>query len=313
VADHAGLGWLALDATEADTMKPRMTPGHPDLLYYPTISCFEPLYDVARKERGIRMALTGVGSDQLFDDTGLECADALHALDFRLVAEMTGMRERPLSLGPYRTLLSRGLQPLLPAPLRRLVRAMRDAHFDSLFAHRMEHAVVTATRDHERAMATRAFPSLAARQLCEELERFTTAVPLWQSDQLGAWSGTAIAHPFLDRRVVDLAVAMPSRARWGHGWRKAKPVLRGAMRAHLPHSIADRRDAAEFSPYIREALFGEHRAVVMDLFANDCRLADLGVVDLDAIRRAFDSTSPFTSKRLGFAVSMELWLRNLWA
>ncbi|MBW2527585.1 MAG: hypothetical protein JRI23_25610, partial [Deltaproteobacteria bacterium] len=147
-------------------------------------------------------------------------------------------------------------------------------------------------------------------QVVRELERFTTSVPLWQSDQLAAHLGLELRHPFMDRRLVELVVPMPYWVRLRRGVVKRKPLLRRASQARLPAEVLERSDVAEYTPLIARALLEDHRDQTADLFASDSRLGDLGLVDLPALREAIRARQAASAHRLAFLVAMELWLRH---
>ena len=126
--------------------------------------------------------------------------------------------------------------------------------------------------------------------------------------------GLRVTHPFVDQRVFELALSLPRAHRLRRGWRKRKPILRKAVKNMLPERVAARRDAAEFSCYLRDIYVGVHREKVTALL-KDSRLADLGIIDMNHVRSSFDSglPSPHSIIQFGMVLSMELWLRQDWS
>ena len=59
-------------------------------------------------------------------------------------------------------------------------------------------------------------------------------------------------HPFLDRRVVEFALALPEEQRWQRD--QPKFVLRRAMEGFLPETIRRRVTKADFSHVFAETL-----------------------------------------------------------
>jgi asparagine synthetase B (glutamine-hydrolysing) len=214
------------------------------------------------RKAGVTTLLTGIGGDQLFDETRVECAQALRELDLMQAAQIVGLDRHPWSRSPYRLLWQRGIKPLVPEPLRRLTRPMRHRRpsaNEPLLTPRAVANAVACVHERMRREAAQPFPSLVTRRLCEELVRFTTSVSLAQSEQLGARVGLVVSHPFFDLRLVELMLGMPYHVRLRRGMLKAKPLLRRAMRQHLPPMVLARRDAAHFTPVMTAALFGPHR------------------------------------------------------
>lgn len=311
VARHLGLELCEHEGADPEATRPRFAAEQPDLLYYPTQSCFEPLLAAARR-RGVRTVLTGLGGDQLFDETRVECAAALRAGDLRRLARLSGLAKRPLSRDPYRLLVQRALRPLVPEPWRRALRRLRPTPQAALLRRPATEAALALVYDRMRREAAEAGSDVIARRLTEELARFTTAVPLWQSDQLAARTGLEIRHPLLDRRLVELALAMPYRWRARRGVLKSKPVLRHAVAPLVGTELLRRSPAAEFSPLLDRALFVDHHAMVTDLFAGSCRLGDLGVIDVGAVRAAIADRAARHAQRIALLVGLELWLHAGW-
>jgi asparagine synthase (glutamine-hydrolysing) len=67
----------------------------------------------------------------------------------------------------------------------------------------------------------------------------------------------AVAHPFLDRRLVEYALVVPAEQRIAGGL--SKVLLRQAMGNRLPRSVADRRDKAVLSSTFDRAVRGPQR------------------------------------------------------
>ena len=133
-------------------------------------------------------------------------------------------------------------------------------------------------------------------------------------DFMGTTTGVELLHPWLDRRVVELLLAIPHEHRHrptAHD--KPKPLLRDLARDRLPPDLADRQGSAEYSSYLVEVL-GRHRErIVRDLFA-DSRLAALGIVQpsaltADMLDKALNRDYNLLIQ-LSNVVGIELWLRQ---
>jgi hypothetical protein len=71
-----------------------------------------------------------------------------------------------------------------------------------------------------------------------------------------------LAHPFLDRAVVEYAVALPYEERIHHG--RSKAVLRNAMGARLPVDVRTRPGKADLSSAFLGAVTGHQRAMAAE-------------------------------------------------
>jgi asparagine synthase (glutamine-hydrolysing) len=125
-------------------------------------------------------------------------------------------------------------------------------------------------------------------------------------------AGVELRSPLYDRRVIEFACARP-RAERNDG-RETKRLLRAAMRGLLPDEVlaprstrtgittaySDRRMRAEFP-----VLLERHGKMQM--------LADLGIVEPDAMRRGWDEYCRTGSTALKIplflTMQVELWLR----
>lgn len=140
-------------------------------------------------------------------------------------------------------------------------------------------------------------------------------IPQWlrMEDRMSmAWSVES-RLPFMDYRLVELALRVPddSKLRDGYG----KHVLRVAMADLLPEEIAWRRSKTRFSVPIASWLRGEWRAFIeATLLSGDTRIGDL--CDRAALKRAVrawlvgDDTSLAPAQVWRF-LNAELWLRGL--
>jgi asparagine synthase (glutamine-hydrolysing) len=290
-----------------EASRPKMR--HPDLLFNVWSSSMEALIGRAAGA-GLDTMMTGLGADQMMDESGGECVDALRGGALRDVAAITGLDRDPTSINGYRRLWRWGIKPLVPARLRFATRHWRPQTPPAMLSKTWAKRVIEHGYDLRIAALDERWPNAASQARCALLAEYGIRVGAPQSTLRGALEGIVVAHPFLDRRVFELALAMPRRHMLSRGWAKRKPVLRTAMAPLLPDEVANRRDAAEFSCYYRD-LYLHHRTEVAAIF-RESRLADLGIIDLRAVQSALGDGLPgsFTLVVFGVLLSMELWLRQ---
>lgn len=314
VATEAGLPMVTRSALADDrALTPHLDADQPDLYYLPTVAFFRPLLREAR-DRGIRAVLTGHGGDHLLTHTNLEHAADLRSGHLGRLCRRVGLLDRPLAWRPWRQLASAVWQTMprrvVLAASSRLAR--RRAPHPPWLTPRAWHAVVDdARRSAERAARWTA-PDPAAHAAVESLDDRSMKYCLGQWDRVAASLGLEHRHPFLDVRLVELALSLPPEQRSVPGLDKAKPVLRRAMAQRLPQAILARRDSASFECYIRLALL-HHPEQILGLFT-ESRLAQLGLIEPSLARHHLQDGIRATNRwcaDLMNLVALELWLRHV--
>jgi len=126
---------------------------------------------------------------------------------------------------------------------------------------------------------------------------------------LGAPEGILIAHPFLDPRVICLALGIRARFRQAPG--RTKPLLAEAMRGVLPEKIR-RRERNRRADASRFATLAENlpalESMVRHSPVDDLEILDKRVL-IDCLRRAAAGAgrSPAGALRLGTTLSLLAW------
>ncbi|MBP2403229.1 asparagine synthase-related protein [Streptomyces syringium] len=274
----------------------------------------------AAAARGSRLHLTGFGGDELLGGSPAH----LHAMlrrsprsalrDLRGYAGLYRWPHRQalaqlLTDPPYRSWLARAGDDLLgPAsepdapflgwgiPARLPPWATRDA--------------VRAVREAVHDAAPTAEPLAATHGLHQELGtmRAVTRV-IRQLAQLAGRIGVTLAAPYYDDRVIETALAVRPGERVTP-WRY-KPLIAAAMRGIVPPESLTRVTKAEGSHDVHAGL-SEHRKDLLAL-CEDSRLARLGLIDADLLRRTCERPLPPTLpyEVLYQTVACEVWLRTL--
>jgi asparagine synthetase B (glutamine-hydrolysing) len=134
-----------------------------------------------------------------------------------------------------------------------------------------------------------------------------TPLVLAVSDRLAARSGLEMRHPFLDVRVVEALLSLPSEQRFSAGL--AKAVLRRAMRGTLPELVRKRRDPATFDVYVERCVLDRHRPLLRGLLRGG-RLEAEGLIDAAWVAARLDGSSGGGAQALFRMAAMELWLRG---
>ena len=279
VSNRASPSSPALAEYFAQARRYRDFPGHPNG------NMANELLALAR-QKGFRVLLTGCGGDDWLDG----------------------------SPNGYRDLL----RPLLPRAALRVVQRLRRSRravvppwITPAFAKRIG---LTERLHAERPIPR--FESVSQRDVRASLMSAWQSDAQEASDRQAAWFGVEHRDPFHDRRVVELAAALPNEQRWRQGQRKF--IMREALRDALPASVLERRTKAEFSSVLADVLRStECRA----LFASPL-VASLGWVDGARLRAAHEEFLSCITRRdrsyqrlvwpLWMTLGVELCYRSYW-
>jgi asparagine synthase (glutamine-hydrolysing) len=180
---------------------------------------FTPFLLVPAAARGCRVLLTGFGADELVlksEDGYL--ADLFHSLRLgRLIREVKSAA-RAYGGGSARgTLLNlfwNDVPPYLKRAMKALTRRQIPSWLSSGFARRARVDRWVMPQESRR------FPRLCQEEAYRALTNATTAFALNQTDGLASAFALECRHPYLDRRLIELFLAMPSDVKLGRGFRK---------------------------------------------------------------------------------------------
>ncbi|MGQ0715659.1 MAG: asparagine synthetase B family protein [Gemmatimonadaceae bacterium] len=265
---------------------------------------------------GSHVALEGNGGDQLFQVSLVYLADL--ARRGRWIA--LGRECRARGVRDARTLFRWAIQPTLPAPALRVATALRDgrplrSYLERTVPSWIEPGFAASHALHERAGAGVARESGESHSAAET--RWYLTAPYFPRvmtcvDSIAREEGMELRSPLLDQRVIEFAAQRPREERASRN--ETKRALRAAMRGVLPDEVlAPRRSrTGTTGSLFARALRAAGAALVAD-FAQNSRLADLGIVDPAAVRRAWLEWESTANGNLGVGMFLtlqtELWLR----
>lgn len=308
-ADHLALPLLSSDARIAATDGPAVL-GHPDLIYDARWAAWQPAL-LAGQRDGVDRVLTGEGGDLVLRPSGAEVGDALARGALGLAWEHARPRGRLPGLG---LLLRAGAKRVLPQGIVERLRRRDAEAADWILTPRYRERVLEARKARRQRQQSASFPDVTTQVMFEGIELNAWHPINVMLDFMGTTTGVELLHPWLDRRVVELLLAIPHEHRHRPtAHEKPKPLLRDLARDRLPPDLADRQGSAEYSSYLVEVL-GRHRErIVRDLFA-DSRLAALGIVQpsaltADMLDKALNRDYNLLIQ-LSNVVGIELWLRQ---
>jgi hypothetical protein len=257
----------------------------------------------AMRAAGGKTMLSGIGPDIYLPNTSRHCPDliwsgrwlsAMREIHDCTIATRGSLAQVAWSQG-VRPLITRGVPGAVPQGLSTVAQ-----WFTRKFRREMDFDVHLHARNVMAGERGRFY----AHQVADTLASV--------AEGLSAWRFTpdyVMAHPLLDRRVVEFCLKLPLKLRTDVYW--SKPALRGAMKGILPETVRRRAGGSVLAPLIQEA-FRKEQPKLLRLLKNPI-LADLGCIEPDRVRDAltsFDVYRTGAGSYLYALLSMETWLAN---
>lgn len=122
-----------------------------------------------------------------------------------------------------------------------------------------------------------------------------------------SYGGLSWFSPLVCQPVVETVLGLPIWCWFAPGLNRA--AARMAFQDDLPPALIERRTKGTPAGFVND-LFEKHRAEVRTMLL-DGRLAGMGILDLDKLRKALDDPAP--ARDLQFARIMELVDAEAWA
>lgn len=121
-------------------------------------------------------------------------------------------------------------------------------------------------------------------------------------------------HPFLDKRLIELCLAVPAHLKYCKGF--GRGVMRRAMKNILSEEVRHRRSKVDFSGFLVAKMEEEERPLIEDLLSN--RQAKFShYIDIEALSREYQdfaqSSTHWRQRRrrarlISTAMFLEIWL-----
>ncbi|HEX6533538.1 MAG TPA: asparagine synthase-related protein [Gemmatimonadaceae bacterium] len=267
---------------------------------------------------GSRVALEGVGGDQLFQVSEVFLADLLRAGRWGELARE--WREKGMRGTGFRNFFRWAVQPLLPAPALAIARVLRRGrplvgHLERRPPEWLDAGFVRRHRLEERE---RAFTPQRRRGTCAAYETEWYLTHPYFPRVFGLASafaleeGVEIRSPLYDRRVIEFALTRP---RWERSsGPETKRLLRAAVRGLLPDVVLAPRPARTGGTggYFDRSMRERFPALQNEMLS-DSVLVRAGIIDAYRFRQLGTSYVKGGSGQLGvnlfFTLQTELWLR----
>ncbi len=275
--------------------------------------CYEELTDRLR-ERGIDILLTGHGGDELLCGSPRVYADRLRRRDGSAGRELAQHARRvklPLSRAFYGWML----RPLLPPTLDRFLRRLAGRSDGGSLPAWIAPDFARRTNLEQRLEGT---PSGLRFLEHGRQDVYDTAVGFGAHPYATQWyerrprrQPLDVRHPYLDRRLVEFVLSIPSRELISVA--ATKPLLRNAMLGYLPESVRQRAHKTRLGRFVDLGLRDMEAMQVRSLL--QAPLAEeLGYIDGARLRVSYEQyRKQWPSAALRAVVNpilFELWLRS---
>lgn len=266
-----------------------------------------------------RVALEGVGGDQLFQVSEVFLADLLRT--GRLAELAREWKAKGMTNAGFRTFFHWAIQPNLPRPALALATLVRGGKplvgyleralppwIDPRFvrAHRLDaRDRLYAPRVTHRNRSDRETAWYLLHQYFPRVFGVTST--------FAREEGVEIRSPLYDRRIIEFALTRPREER--SSGTETKKLLRAAMRGLLPDSILAPRAkrTGETGGYFTHSM-RQHLPVLVDTLFEHSALENAGVIDAKVYRRSVGEYARGVQSNfsvgLYFTLQSELWLRS---
>lgn len=298
VADRVGAELVVEDGSDAvyEPSAPREID-----LGGPWCAPYAALYGEAVR-RGARVVLTGEGSDELQLRHGLEVDDALVRSSWLEAASFAGLFDEPLAKASWARLARAALRTRAPRALRdwRASRR-RPPALPPWLSEDAKRWALEGLSELEEMQRSVPHPSPLRRAACMELTSTVGMTLIMQEVQAFATHhGVELSHPFLDLRVVDAFMALPTRLRTDPDL--IKPSLRAVMEGELPTEVLWKARPTDYTELHASAWSAPSGAWIC--LARSSKLARLGLVNADAFGAAVEDA--FANALDGTALSSDV-------
>ncbi len=272
----------------------------------------------ATRAAGSRVALDGTGGDRLFHVSDIVLADLVRGGRW-----LEALRHARACGHGWSQAMRLGILPLAPPALSDLASRLAGPRFLRHYLERppapwMRADFLARHELRERDLAV--LRAVRAASLAHTESVLLLTLPAWDGGagyMRGALLQEGIENrsPLLDRRIVEFALSRPIQER--ASVHAPKTLLRGAMQGLLPARVLElgSRPAGTIR-FSRLRMREAYPGLVERLFAQPLRIADMGMVDPDALRTAASRVSAGQADddvraNLFHAMKVEFWLRGL--
>ncbi len=152
--------------------------------------------------------------------------------------------------------------------------------------------------------------SVHERQIMD-LVKYSVPVLTHYEDRMSMAFSREIRLPFLDHRLVELALSLPNSMKMKDGW--TKWVMRKAFVDKLPDDIVWRKDKKGFTTPQEKWFRNELKSEINKLFNEDLLVEEYGLMEKEKIQQFYQeflTDEKIWYKEVFNIISIEIWLRT---
>jgi asparagine synthase (glutamine-hydrolysing) len=128
-------------------------------------------------------------------------------------------------------------------------------------------------------------PPLSVREEhWRNLTQGVLAYTLEQMDQYAAMFSLEVRHPFMDKRLIEFCLALPSEQKLSQGW--GRMIMRCALEGILPKTIQWRGGKADLSPNFNDGLLNRDRKLLDQVMSQKIKHLEK-YINLDFLQTAY--------------------------
>lgn len=195
------------------------------------------------------------------------------------------------------------VRPNVPAAVKSLMQRRNARRAESVLEQQFNRSCGLAQAYFEPAIAV-----ASARHLHAILRGAFAVARLSAFSALARHTGIVHRMPFLDRRLVEFSLHLPTHLL---SWRgKRRIILREAMRGLMPEEVRTRTTKATFIELERRGVAREVQKI--EQLLTSPRLEALGLVSIEQVRfaiTAYQNREPAPALNFRHALTLEAWLR----
>jgi len=261
-------------------------------------------------ERGCRVLLTGFGADELSQkaEEGF-LADLLRSLHLRRVAGEAQLRAAAYGGGDWQGTILALSWNQLPPEIRRVVKKLTKrqapAWFEAEFAKRINLDKWMMPKERRK------FPTLCQEETYRALTKSSMALALNQMDGMASLFSLECRHPYLDRRLIEFFLSIPSAVKMKAGYRKE--FVQRAINGITPGPIREKEGLDYFIPLPDRRISSELEARWMErnLFHPQARVFQyVDRAEAERLKMRYrQKQAPYRNLLWSF-VRLELWLQR---
>jgi len=152
--------------------------------------------------------------------------------------------------------------------------------------------------------------SVNERQVMD-LVKYSVPVLTHYEDRMSMAFSREIRLPFLDHRLVELALSLPNSMKMKNGW--TKWIMRKAFVGKLPDSIVWRKDKKGFTTPQEKWFRDELKSEIHTLFNENLLVEEYGLMEKEKIQQFYQEflkDEKIWYKEVFNIISVEIWLRK---